>query len=131
MQKSTSFKLTPNICKNLPKEIFNRELPFLRTYLAWDRSQFCWHLKVFFSLATLFLKFWKTLKSCVTDKIGFLKRTKNSQPILAQTNSYQMPYFIARTTDTQYYTLDLFAPDLFKIMLSKGVSLWKLWNRGY
>ena len=28
-------------------------------------------------------------------------------------------------------TLDLFAPDPFKIMLSKGVSLWKLWNCGY
>ena len=28
-------------------------------------------------------------------------------------------------------TLDLFAPDPFKIMLSKGGSLWKLWNCGY
>ena len=29
-----------------------------------------------------------------------------------------------------FYTLDLFAPDPFKIMLLKGGSLWKLWNCG-
>ena len=48
-----------------------------------------------------------------------------------------MPYMAVRRAEIKegegpeasmrpFYTLDLFAPDPFKIMLSKGVSLWKL-----